>query len=182
MLTIRVPLSEALDEATSTFIVTASDTLNLEHSLVSLSKWESFFEKPFLGKQDKSEEEMLWYVNAMILTPNPPEGILQRLSKDNWVALNEYISAKMTATTFREDKKNPSKEIITAELIYYWMITLNIPFECQHWHLNRLLTLVNVCNLKNAPQRKLSKAEQAQQAQRNRELNAQRRAELGTKG
>ena len=183
MLTLKVPLtSEGFDHEKEEFVEPEFFFLALEHSLVSLSKWESFFEKPFLGKDKKTDEQLLWYVSAMIETKNPPAGILQELSQSHLLEIDEYIAAKMTATTFRETKKGSNKETITAELIYYWMIALNIPFECQYWHLNRLLTLIEVCNLKNAPEKKLSKAEMLERQREMRELNAKRRAELGSKG
>lgn len=178
MLTIYVPLEETFDEETETFD-TPLVRLDFEHSLVSLSKWESHFEKPFLGKHDRTDEETLWYVEAMCLTPNFPGGIFGKLTQDNVDSLNKYIMAKHTATTFNERGQKPSREIITAELIYYWMVALNIPFECQYWHLSRLLTLIKVCNVKNAPPKRIKPQEAAQ---RNRELNARRRAEFGTKG
>lgn len=180
MLTIIVPLAEGFDEASNEFVVSQSITLELEHSLVSLSKWEAITEKAFLGKTEKTDEETLLYVKAMTLTENVPDEVYKRLTRENIEAINTYVSAKMTATWFSSaPTQTPNRETITSELIYYWMISLNIPFECQHWHLNRLLTLIRVCNQKNAPQKKLGRREQLA---KQRELNAQRKAALGTTG
>lgn len=179
MLTIRVVLQESYNDSTNEF--TSDDVvLELEHSLVSLSKWESQFEVPFLSTKDKTTEQILWYIRAMTLTPNIPPEVFQHISQDNIDNINEYITANMTATRFsaRPEQKF-SREIITAELIYYWMTAHNIWIECQHWHVNRLLALIKVCNLKNAPPKKMSKQEAASQQ---RTLNAQRKAQLGTRG
>lgn len=178
MLTLTVNLEENYNEVTKQFS-DQSFTLELEHSLVSMSKWESHFEIPFLNSKDKTPEQMLWYIKAMTLTPEVPEHIFLSLSKNNLDEISDYIAAKMTATTFSNRQTKPNREIITAEVVYYWMVALNIPFECQHWHLNRLLTLVKVCNLKNQPPKKMGRDEAIA---RQRDLNAQRRAALGTKG
>jgi len=179
MLKISVPLAEGFDEATKQFVDTETYALELEHSLASLSKWESREEKAFLGKEEKTNEQVLRYIKDMTLTSDVPWEIYLRLSPENIQQINAYINAKQTATWFNDQRTRPSREIITAELIYYWMVSLQIPFECQYWHLNRLITLVRVCNEKNQPSKKMSRSDAAR---RQRELNAQRRANMGTRG
>lgn len=179
MLKITVPLSEAFDETTQRFVVSEGFELELEHSLFSLSKWEAREEKPFLGKEPLSNEEILRYIQDMSREPIPDE-MMKFLTNENLETINTYINAKMTATWFTENgPRRPSREIITAELVYYWMVALQIDFQCQHWHLNRLLTLVRVCNEKNKPAQKTNRRSALQQR---RELNNQRRQQAGTTG
>lgn len=180
MLTITIPAKELFDERTNEFISTKAQTLQLEHSLVSLSKWESKWGKAFLSKEEKTNEETIDYVRCMTITQNVNPMVYNFLSKENIEEITNYIDAPMTATTFHNDtQKSRSNEITTSELIYYWMISLNIPMECQKWHLNRLLTLIRVCNVKNTPPKKMSKREITS---RYAALNAARKKQLNTKG
>lgn len=180
MLKLHLYKDDLYDEAKKEFVSSDVITVELEHSLVSISKWESIWEKPFLDGSEKTEEQLLSYVECMILDPETPKESLRLLDSKDIKKINDYITAKKTATWFSKDKKESSSgEVVTSELIYYWMIALNIPLECENWHLSRLLTLVEVCNRKNAPKKKMSASEIAE---RNRELNAKRRAELGTPG
>lgn len=179
MLHIDVHPPEQFDNSKQEFVDTESDHLMLEHSLVSLSKWEQSFEKPFISTDNKTDEEVRAYIKFMVVGDEPSPVTLQNLSQKDVDAVSDYIKAKMTATWFPEEPGRPNGEVITSELIYYWMIALNIPFECQNWHLNTLLTLIQVCNRKNAPARKMSRAEAMA---RQREQNLKRRAQLGSTG
>lgn len=180
MLTITVLGTEYFNEETQEFIETEDVVIELEHSLAALSKWESMHKKAFLGNEPKTDVEVMDYIKAMIVTLKYPPDIVSRLSEKNLEDINAYIDDKQTATWFSETKVQArSREIVTSELIYYWMISAGIPFECEHWHLNRLFTLIKVFNLKNAKPKAMSKSEIAA---RNRELNAQRRRQYGTSG
>lgn len=180
MLKIIVPATELWDEINEKFIYTKEQTLQLEHSLASLSKWESKWCKAFLGKQDKTDEEILDYVKCMTLTQNVNPDIYNQLSAANYAEINAYIEAPMTATCFSEEMMpKGNREVVTAELIYYWMITFNIPVEFQKWHLNKLLTLIRVCNVKNSSPKKRSRRELMK---RNAAVNAARRKRLNSKG
>lgn len=180
MLRIVIPESELFNEQTGEFISVKKQTLQLEHSLVSLSKWESKWHKPFLGKEDKTFDETIDYIRCMTLSQNVDPNAYMFLTQENIKEINDYIGDPMTATTFSNDQSGRNnREIITSELVYYWMVALNIPFECQKWHLNRLLTLIRVCDIKNQPPKKRS---QGQIMSRNAALNAARRKQLNSKG
>lgn len=181
MLTITVPISpEGWDEAKQEFVEPKTQKLQLEHSLISLSKWESKWKKPFLGKKEKTEEETLDYIKCMTLTKNPDPAIYNHFTNENIKAIIDYISDPMTATTFSKNESGGNnREVITSELIYFWMISYSIPVEFEKWHLNRLLTLIRVCSVKNAPPKKRSKRDIMS---RNAALNASRRKQLNTRG
>lgn len=179
MLTITIPSQELFNDKTQEFVSIKGCTLQLEHSLVSLSKWESKWNKPFLSKEKKSIAETLDYIRCMTITQNINPEIYNFLTDKNIDDINNYIDAPMTATTFSDNGSKDNREIVTSELIYYWMISLNVPMECQKWHLNRLLTLIRVCNVKNTPPKKMSRKEIMS---RNAALNAARRKKLNSKG
>lgn len=180
MLSITVPAREMWDEANEEFLYFQGQSLQLEHSLVSLSKWESKWRKPFLSDEKKSNEELIDYVRCMTLTQNVNPKVYDYLSDENISDIQHYIDAPMTATTFSID---PSEQgggaVVTAEIIYYWMVSFRIPFECQKWHLNRLLTLIKVCERKTRPPKK---RKQKDIFARNARLNARRRAQLKSRG
>lgn len=179
MLQITIPEKELWDEKEEKFIYIKKTTLSLEHSLLSISKWESKWNKSFLSSKDKTIEETLDYIKCMTLNQNIPDVIYICLTEENFKEIQEYVNAPMTATTFSNLNGAPNREKITSELIYFWMINFNIPFECQKWHLNRLLTLIKVCDIKNRKPEKMTKS---QILQRNAELNAARRKQLNSKG
>ena len=184
MLQIIVPGVEVFDETKGEYgefvSIEKDQSLTLEHSLVSVSKWEAKWCKPFLAKTEKTLEETIDYIRCMTVTQNVSPEVYNRLSDDNVKAVQEYLEAPMTATWFSDDKtSSPNREIITSELVYYWMIALEIPFECQKWHLNRLLTLIRICNIKNKPPKKMN---QKEVIERNAALNEARKKQLHTTG
>lgn len=179
MLQVVVPAGEAIDERTSppTFITSKECTLQLEHSLVSVSKWEARWKKPFLSKDKKTHEETIDYIRCMTLTQNVPNEVYILLPDSVVDKVITYIDDSMTATTFANEKGKINREITTAEIIYYWMIAFNIPVEFQKWHLNRLLTLIRVCSIKNQPPKKMSGKEALS---RSAAINAARRKQINT--
>lgn len=187
MLKIIVPKSETtlFNNSTNEFIdkvLEQDTTICLEHSLVSISKWESKWHKPFLASTQKTNEEIIDYIKCMTITQNVDDIVYEMLTKENLKEINAYIENPMTATTFTDNRKGApapkNKEVLTSEVIYQWMVAYQIPFECQKWHLNRLITLIRVCNVKNSS-KKMSKRETLMS---NKAINEARRKRLNSNG
>jgi len=155
--------------------------LTFEHSLVSLSKWEAFYEKPFYSKESQTEEETKKYLLFMLLPENLPIDFSSWITAKHVEVVQEYINSKQTATTFTEvPDGRPSTETITNEVIYSWLVTFGIPFHpVETWHLNRLMTIVKIMGIKSTKPKKMTRS---QQAEKYRKLNEQRRKDLGTTG
>lgn len=189
MLNIHIPESEFFDDSKYEFIKTKESDLCLEHSLVSISKWESKWKKPFITKNPHTSEELIDYIKYMTLTQNVDENVYLTIKTDPKLLkkINDYIDDKMTATIFSENKtangmpvhKSNGGKIITSELIYYWMFSYQIPIECQKWHLNRLLTLIRIFNIEQGNGKKMSKRDTLAN---NKALNAARRQRLNSRG
>lgn len=178
MFVVNVPAREYWDDNQEMFIYSKEDSITIEHSLHSLYLWEAKYGKPFLSTE-RTPAETLDYIKLMTTSKVSDPNVYDRLTNKNLTDIANYMNAPMTATWFRKDDKKPNKSIITAEIIYYWMISFEIPFECQYWHLNRLLTLIRVCNEKNKDPKKLSKNELYS---RNAALNAARRKKFNSRG
>lgn len=182
MLQLTICGGEMFNQITQEFITTRTQTVQLEHSLVSLSKWESKWEKPFLTTDFSKvpQEEFIDYIRCMTITQNVDPNIYYMLTRNNQKDIMDYINRKMTATVFKNNpQEKKSNEVMTAELIYYYMFDFGIPIECQKWHLNRLLTLIKVCGIKSQPPKKYSKYDSAMY---NKNLNAARRAKHHSRG
>ena len=181
MLQITIPGRESWDEKNEKFVSDPDTTICLEHSLISISKWESKWHKPFMGKEAPKGDELMDYIKCMTITPNVKDEVYDRLTRENIDDILNYINDPMTATTINErgSGNRRSREIITSELVYYWMVAMEIPFECQKWHINRLMTLIRICGIKNQPDKKMNKRSIMQQ---NAALNAARRQKLHTRG
>jgi hypothetical protein len=180
MLQITIPATELWDEQKKEFVYMKEQTIQLEHSLVSLSKWESKWCKSFMATRNKTNEESLDYIRCMTLTQNVKPEVYRCLTGENIQQIKEYIDAPMTATVINNTQRGrPNREVITSELIYHWMIDTQVPFECQKWHLNRLITLIMVRYHKLSPPKKMSRNEILS---RNAALNEARKKQLRTRG
>lgn len=180
MLQIAIGGGDYFDEKESRFIPRPSKIVKLEHSLKSVAKWESKWKVSFLSTKELTQEQNIDYIHCMETSGQIDPKVFDFLTPDQLKTINEYINDKMTATTInRRGPQKPSREIITSEVIYYWMIQYGIPPEYERWHLNRLLTLIEVCSVKGGPQKKMSRKEQMAEQ---RALNATRKAKHKTKG
>ena len=179
MLTVTIPSQDLFDEVKMEFVSTPEATIDLEHSLVSLAAWEAHWGKPFLSKEQKTREETIYYMKCMTLTPNVNPEVYNYIPNSVIDKVNKYIEAPMTATVFSEEKNKGKSETVTAEIIYYWMVSLNIPPEYRFWHLNQLMTLIKVCSIKNAPAKKRSQADIMRE---NAARNAARRKKHNSRG
>lgn len=179
-LPITIPARELYDPGTQRFITIKETNLLFEHSLISVSNWESKWHKAYLSPVEKTQEEYFDYIRCMCLTKNVNPIVFYALDEKAIRSIAEYIADPMTATTFHNLEQKKSREVITSELIYFWMASFNIPFDpCQKWHLNRLLTLIEVASLKNQPPKKMGRKEMLSQRAA---LNAQRRAKFNSRG
>lgn len=176
---ITIPATEFYDERTNEFVEIKEQTIVIKHSLVSLSKWEAKWHKPFLSSTQKTWEESIDYVRCMTLTQKVNPLVYSAITPALFNEINEYIDDPMTARKFRDEERNGRNELITSELVYYWMIALGIPMECQKWHLNRLLALIRLCSIKNTPPKKGHSMNYLQQRSA---LNASRRKALHSRG
>ena len=180
MLPIYVPDKEFFNEETMEFVTIKGATLHLEHSLVSISKWEAIWKVPFISSKEKTVEQLKSYIKCMTLTQNVDPRVYDILTNQNLTDITNYIDDPMTASWINDDKKGPkSSEQVTSELIYWWMTALQIPWEAQKWHLNRLMMLIRIGNIKSQPPKKMKKGEILS---RNKSLNEARRKKLNTKG
>ena len=184
MLVVHIPKREWFDEIKEEFVYTDEATLKLEHSLISIQKWEAKYKKPFVSDKPHTQEEMLDYIRFMTLNKDVKDDAYNNLTNKNREQINEYINDPMTATWFNDSnannqKRGPNGQAITAEKVYYWMTALQIPFECEKWHFNQLMTLIKVCSYESQPKKKMSRKDIYSQ---NRSLNEQRKKAMHSKG
>lgn len=182
-------VDDGWDPVKEEFYTVPETRFTIEHSLVSISKWESTWQKPFLKTKNKTPEEMLDYIRCMTLTQNVKPDVYARLTPEIINDIWAYVESPMSATVImdpaeQKEGQAPSREVITSELIYSWMVEHKIPFECQKWHLNRLMNLIKILNkrAKTAANNGKPTMSKRELMQRNRALNAQRRARLHSKG
>lgn len=182
-ITINIPARELFDPATNRFINTEAKTLTFEHSLMSIAKWESKWHKPYMSKEQRTEEEIRDYIRCMCITDKVDPNIFYAMDQKTINKIVDYITDPQTATTFKKKDERPNREIITNEIVYYWMCELGIPFDpCQKWHFNRLMTLIRVASIKKQSPKKSGKKGQQDAINRMSAENARRKALYNTRG
>ena len=180
MLIIKVEEQEFFDSKKAMFFNTKPLTVRMEHSLISIAKWEAFWEKPYLGTLGKTPgisgiREETHYIKCMIIG-DVPDYIPEIIVQNNLKEIQEYITKPYSATkVYRKGPQPPSRQIVTTELIYYWMVRFGIPMECQRWHFNRLLMLIDVCNVKDQAASKKGTLSEVSSAKYMDDLNKARR-------
>lgn len=181
MLLLTLPAERGFNEETEEFVNFPEVTLRLEHSLISIHKWEAKWHKSYLDNKHFTIEEQLDYIRCMSLDPNLDLNTIRRLRKEDLIKIREYIADPMTATTIkhRNNRPNNTGQFVTAELIYYWMTEFGIPFECNKWHINQLLALIEICSVKQNPGKKMNRQEAAMMRA---SANEARRRRLGSRG
>lgn len=179
MLEITIPGGERWSDRENRFYYPKETTIRLEHSLVSLSKWEAKWEIPFIGNRNLTYEQNCDYVQCMNMTQNVSSEVFEFIPPETLAEIRQYVDKKMTATTISNTTGRKSRETVTSEVIYCWMTELGIPFECQKWHLNRLITFIQVCQIRKAPQKKYRGSDLLR---RNYELNELRKKQWGSNG
>lgn len=182
MLELHLPAEEVFDRKESKIYKLPEITLRLEHSLLTISKWETIWELPFLSEEKKTNDQLHSYVSIMA-GGNLEEETLNRLGQSHYEKLNTYLNAKHSATWFSDPpNQRKSTQTVTSELIYFWMTTYNIPFECENWPFARLMNLIRIASIKNDPDKGKKKRNKSQMLSERAMLNQKRREELGTTG
>lgn len=182
---VHIDAKEMFDERTQSFIYVEAMDLVLEHSLISISKWEAKWHKPFLDdKTNKTQEELTDYFSKMCISNKEVDpSVFNYLTNAQLLSIMNYIKDPMSATTINVRNNKKSREIITSELIYYWMAASQIPFDpCEKWHINRLLTLIQIAGIKNDPKAHNKKMKRREIIDQNDKLNEERKKRLNTKG
>lgn len=172
LLVLEIPRREYFNDQTNTFVTIEPFMIKMEHSLESISKWESRWKKPFLSETPHTESEAIDYIVCMNLSPEVPESAIRELPISILIRVADYIKEPVTATTIQHYKESTGSETVTAEIIYYWMTAMSIPFECDKWPFDKLMKLIDVCSIKNSENQKMTKADSIA---RQRKLMAQRR-------
>jgi len=183
MLTITIPDKKYFNENTNEFFVLKGRTITMQHSLYSIRKWESKWHTYYLDNKNLTTEQIIDYFRMMTITRDVDPRIYMNLSAENIQEISKYIHDPMTATTFKDLKSRQRsrgrREITTSEIVYYWMIINDIPFECEKWHLNQLMTLIRVCSDAKVPEQKMTEKEIFEY---NKSLNERNRAKFHSKG